>query len=276
MPVKGRITNISLSQSETVDLILSWTKNLDDTLIVKELNPYPHFHFYLPEESLSCNTIRKRLNPYCSGNQDFSVDNKHSDWTGYCSYLVKHDDTLILHIGKYDLNELRDYYQGISRGTKKKIKEIKRLKSYDDFVSKEFGPDSADWTDPRKILKCICKMDLEGWKIFNKALQGQVLQTLYYKYNLTARDRYLSAVLESEDLLEYLGSEMIHLRMENKALKEHLKSYLRSTDPEVCRPQRGGGEMITEPKALEGSEATLSDTKCNSRSELCEQQSVIA
>lgn len=224
MPVKIRITKCNLTDDELVTTILSFTKNPDVAIIVKEHTPCDHYHVYL-EDCLTCPTIRTRLAKICptKNNDSYSVSDNHSDWKGYRGYLFKHEDTTILHCN-YDIEELRGYYQEKSK-TKKYYTEYSEIYGY---VMANCG---TDLPDSRTIAKNVCNYYLEKQKILHKAHIAQIVQTIYFQ-NKGNNERFITAILEEADLQDDDGDELNHLRMENKNLKSHLRDYLRRLNPE--------------------------------------------
>lgn len=229
MPIKIRITKCNLSETELISTILSFTKNPDKAIIVKEHIPYDHYHVYL-EDSLSCPTIRNRLSKICvtKNNDSYSVSENHTDWKGYMGYLVKHENTTILHCN-FNIQELRDYYLEKSK-TKKKYTEYSEIYSW--VMSKcETDSRTPRTPDSRTIAKKVCEFYLEKQKILHKAHIAQIVQTIYYQ-NKGNNERFITSILEEADLQDDDGDELNHLRIENKNLKHHLRDYLRRQEPE--------------------------------------------
>lgn len=227
MPTKIRITKINLDDSEVVKLILSFTKDPDTAIIVKEHQPKDHYHAYL-EQSLSLPTIRTRLAQVCptKNNDSYSVSTNHTDWKGYKGYLFKHEDTTVLH-SFYDEGELRSYYDEVSNKTDK-VKKYTEYTSIYNFVV-EHLPDDYDL---RVITKLIMKWYINHQRVFHKAHIAQLLNTIYYQLSEETDESFITSVLEEANILDPKHCELSHLRMENSQLKSHLKNYLKSIDPE--------------------------------------------
>lgn len=224
MPCKIRVSKVNLSDEEFTDFVLSLTTNPDTAIVVKEHKPKDHYHCYL-EDCVTPPTIRERLSKICptKGNDSYSVSTNHSDWKGYQGYLVKYEDTTILHCN-YDIQKIKSYYE--SQSTKVKIRT-----EYTKIYNYVMGESPVDSPDPRTITKLVLKFYLEEQKIFNKAHIAQIVNTIYYQLNEDS-ERFISQVLEEADLQDTQADEVVHLRMENKQLRTHLKNYLRHVDPE--------------------------------------------
>ncbi len=231
MPVKIRVTNIDFTDEQFIDLILSFTKQPDLAIIVKEHHPKDHYHVYLDSDSFSVPTIRKRLSEVCStkNNDSYSVSTHHTDWKGYQGYLLKHEDTTILHC-YYNIDELREYYNKQVSKSKHSQKRTEYLAIYN-FVSDQV-PEME--RTPRTVAKSILQFYLKEQKIFHKAHIAQILQTIWYQMNPLDewRTHYTSTILGEAELTNNEDWELSRLREENSLLKKHLKDYLRRVDPE--------------------------------------------
>ena len=186
MPCKVRVSKIGLSDIEFVTLILSFTTNPDKCIIVKEHTPKDHYHCYL-EDCLTPPTIRDRLGKVCptKNNDSYSVSTNHTDWLGYKGYLVKYEDTTVLHC-KEDVEKLREYYE--SKSTKVKVRtEYTKIYNY---VSA-----NSDEPDVRDICKLVMKFYLAEQKIFHKAHMAQIVNTIYYQMYPEKED-FLQSLLE--------------------------------------------------------------------------------
>ena len=192
MPCKIRVSKISLTDDEFVQLILSFTSNGDTAIIVKEHTPKDHYHCYL-EDCLTPPTIRDRLSKVCptKNNDSYSVSTNHSDWLGYKGYLVKYENTTVLHC-KEDIQKLREYYE--SKSTKVKIR-TEYTKIYNYVVAN--SPD--DTPDPRTICKLVMKFYLEEQKIFHKAHMAQIVNTIYYQMN-PEDESFINSLMEEVDI----------------------------------------------------------------------------
>lgn len=203
MPCKVRVTKVNLSDEEFVDYILSFTTNPDTAIIVKEHTPKDHYHCYL-EDCLTPPTIRERLQKVCptKGNDSYSVSDKHSDWKGYKGYLVKYDNTTILHCN-YDIEEIREYYESQSA----KSDKFKRRTEYTQIFNYVVAQSPTDSPDPRTITKLIMKFYIENQKIFNKAHIAQILNTIWYQMN--EDESFVDQVLEEANIRSQWGRKVV-------------------------------------------------------------------
>lgn len=204
MPCKVRVTKINLTDDEFVKFILSLTTNPDTAIIVKEHTPKDHYHCYL-EDCLTPPTIRDRLQKVCptKGNDSYSVSNNHTDWKGYQGYLVKYEDTTILHC-YYDIDEIRSYYESQAA----KSDKFKRRTEYTKIYNYVVAESPVDKPDPRTITKLIMKFYIEEQKIFNKAHIAQILNTIWYQLN-DQDESFIESVLEEANIRTQWGKKII-------------------------------------------------------------------
>lgn len=206
MPLKVRVSKVNLSDQEFVDFILALTTNPDNCIIVKEHTPKDHYHVYL-EDCYSAPTVRDRLQKVCptKGNDSYSVSDKHTDWLGYKGYLVKYENTTILHC-KFDIEELREYYES-QKCKSSKFKKRTEFTKILNFVTAKMDADSAD-PGPRNITKLILQFYIEEQKIFNKAHIGQILNTIWYLLH-PEDDSYIELVLEEANIRSQYGKRVV-------------------------------------------------------------------
>lgn len=203
MPCKIRVSKITIDEKSLIKLFLSFTTNPHTAIIVKEHIPKDHYHVYI-DDCLTPPTIRERLSHVCptKGNDSYSVSATHSDWKGYQGYLVKYDDTTILHC-EYDIKELKDYYESqcLNSGKVKRTDYTKIL----NFIVAKTDPDSADL---RTLTKLILKFYLEEQKIFNKAHIAQILNTLWYQFH-PYDESIIDNVLDEANIRTQYGKRVV-------------------------------------------------------------------
>tara|TARA_B100000768_G_C11262685_1_gene369523 strand:+ start:258 stop:944 length:687 start_codon:yes stop_codon:yes gene_type:complete len=228
MPTKLRITDNILPTEEVLRHLLTFTKEPDTAIIVKEQEPYPHYHCYY-QTSYSPPTIRERLKEIYSKiyeparlHTTYSVSTNHTDWDFYKGYLFKNENTEILHCN-YNIEELRNYYNQKNPITKKKTELFK--------ICEDLERNGLCNYIPKEITKAVLKMNLRNGKIINLARVAQIVQTIYYLKN-PEDELLISSVLRKAEMEDHELLEVDHLRMENKQLKSHLRDYLRKNDPE--------------------------------------------
>lgn len=204
MPLKVRVSKVNLTDEEFVDFILALTTNPDTCIIVKEHTPKDHYHVYM-EDCYSAPTVRDRLQKVCptKGNDSYSVSDKHSDWLGYKGYLVKYENTTILHC-KFDIEELREYYES-QKYKSSKFKRRTEFTKIINYVIAKCDPDSADL---RTITKLILEFYLEEQKIFNKAHIAQILNTIWYQFH-PEDESYIDHVLEEANIRTQYGKRVV-------------------------------------------------------------------
>lgn len=231
MPCKIRVSNINLDDEQFVEFIHTLTRTPNTAIVVKEHTPKDHYHVYL-EDNLSLPTIRKKLAENCptKNNDSYSVSDKHDDWEGYKSYLFKYPETTILYCNE-DVEKYRELYK-LKSSTFQKYTEYTRIYRY---VMDLHSPKLPKLPNPKEIVKYVIQYYLKEGKIFHKAHIAQIVHTIYYQNNQNS-ERYILSVLEEADLVEE-DCEIDHLRMENRQLKIHLKSWLRHRGGDIDNPE---------------------------------------
>ena len=95
-------------------------------------NPLDHIQMYV-ETDISERKFRKFIKEMITegGNKAFSMDNRHSDWTGYIGYLLKYEDTEILGSSytPEEINHYRTYYKKVSVASRSRSKNIGLLEN---------------------------------------------------------------------------------------------------------------------------------------------------
>jgi hypothetical protein len=137
------------------------------------------------------------------GNDSYSVSANHSDWKGYQGYLVKHEDTTILHCN-YDVEEIKSYYESQAA----KSDKFKRRTEYTKIYNFVMANLNTDRPDPRMITKLIMKFYLEEQKIFNKAHIAQILNTIWYNIN-DQDESFIESVLEEANIRSQWGKKIV-------------------------------------------------------------------
>jgi hypothetical protein len=199
------VTKVNLSDEEFVELILSFTTNPDTAIVVKEHTPKDHYHCYV-EDCFTPPTIRDRLGKVCptKNNDSYSVSDKHHDWLGYKGYLVKYEDTTILHCN-YDVEELKSYYESQAVKSEKFKRRTEYTKIYN-YVMANI-PDGPP--DLRTIAKMICEFYIEEQKIFNKYNMAQILNTIWYQINDSKDESFLDSMLEEANIRTQYGKRVV-------------------------------------------------------------------
>lgn len=206
MPCKIRVSKITISEEELIKLFLSFTTNPHSAVIVKEHIPKDHYHVYL-DECLSPPTIRARLQMVCptKGNDSYSVSTTHTDWKGYQGYLLKYDDTTVLHCHQ-DIQELKEYYESQSKSSKSS-KRTDYTKIYNYVIAKSEA-DLRTREDPKVITKLILEFYIEEQKIFNKAHIAQILNTLWFQFH-PSDEGFIDTVLEEANIRTQHGRRVV-------------------------------------------------------------------
>jgi len=226
MPLKIRISKLSIPEEQLVPTILSFTKNPDESLIVQEHEPKDHYHVYLADPCLTAPTVRLRLAAMCptKNNDSYSVSASTSDWLGYQGYLVKYEDTTILHQGNLNVDELRDYYKKVS--TSPDTQKRTEYTGIFNFVMEQIDTaNTGKHISARDITVAVIKYYQKEQKIFHKAHMAQLVNTIYYQLQ-PENSSFVEQILLEAQLPADVSTNQ-QLEFQNYQLRQQLKQHLK-------------------------------------------------
>lgn len=162
-------------------------------ILVFEKQPKEHYHVYI-DACVTVPTMRKRLNEILSstGNEAKSVSDTHHDWTVYKGYLLKYEDSVIVHIGStYDKDELKASYEAHKKpDLESRTGEV--ILSLETWMKTQ-----AEWTTIRDLARLVIKYHKMKNKLMDRHYIGKLITTLYVRSGL-GEDRFIEQVVVQE------------------------------------------------------------------------------
>lgn len=182
---KLRITELHSDEESLINLCKKYS-NPETLIIVKEFQPYIHYHLYL-EINVSKPTWLDRLQKIVGkGNKAYSNSYTHHNWDVYKGYLYKHEDTEILYQHQHDVNNIPYYIQEYEKysqnGNRQRYKD-KKYTEISDYIIEKLDEKEVKRTDKRSVIKEVVQFYCDnGIPVKLQHIQSLVW-LVYYKRN---------------------------------------------------------------------------------------------
>ena len=256
MPIKIRFDTQYLQCSNIIPTIQGLTDSYETTaVIVREHQPKDHYHIYL-DENCDIKTVRKRCRKICAeGNKACTVGNNHDNWKGYISYLMKHNDTEVLHIGSHwgTRTELLKYYNSV-----KKSPIHNDNNSLVTQLLKYIG--DQPWTTVRDLYGYIIRYYLERHKLIHKAHINQLALTIYLiKYPINM-GMLVNDLLLTEDVLRLQDYRDTKKWLALKEIEEREEYLLRNDEYQIQSKLCKYAQGVAPPEGSDHAQASTSSS----------------
>lgn len=220
IPCKLRITELNSDEQSLINLCKKYS-NSDSLIIVKEFQPYIHYHLYL-ELTVSKPTWLDRLQKIVGkGNKAYSNSYQHHNWDVYRGYLYKHDDTEVIYQSQSDVENIPYYideYEKYSKGS-----SLNQFKDKQHTLMLEIILEKLPKEPQRKdIGKAVMEFYSENNKPFHKANMVQMIHLVNQQINPKC-EHFLNMLLNDAfpDHLNEMEKEITHLKKINTQFRQH-------------------------------------------------------
>lgn len=228
IPCKLRITELN-SDEESLVMLCKKYSNPETLIIVKEHQPYLHYHLYL-ELNVSKPTWLDRLQKIVGkGNKAYSQSFKHHNWDVYRGYLYKHEDTEIIYQHQNDVHNIPHYIQEYNKHNKGSAKNFKNREHT--LMLEAILEKLPDEPTHHNIGKAVMEFYCENNKPFHKANMVQLIHLVNQQLN--PHCPYFLNMLLSEAFPEHISlmeSEIRELKKINKQYRQHFQN---DTNPQI-------------------------------------------